>query len=112
VKVWFIGRIDNPNMDRLFCGDTGWLQSDFEDTGEQVSVTMKEEPDPDVSCYSRHFKLLNIFGHSPKLTALLVMAFGLLTSNSYMWLNKRMKLYESSTVMSTASLHPLRKPLC
>jgi hypothetical protein len=113
-KVRFIGQIDNKNMERILTGDTGWQQSDFEDTGELVSVIIEEEPDPGESYHSSQFKILNKHGHLPKLTALLIMVMpsGALMSGSSMLLNQNMELYQSSAAMNKVRPAPTGKAVC
>jgi hypothetical protein len=97
VKVCFTGHMDKTNVERLLCGDPAWERSD---TGEEIPVIMEDQPYPSFSCRCRRFQLLEKHAMSNKMIALLRLSSGLLMSSSFVWLNKRMELYEPSAIMN------------
>jgi hypothetical protein len=96
MKVLFTGHMDETNVERLLCGDPAWERSD---TGEDIPVIMEDQPYLSFSCRCRRFQLLEKHAMSNNMMALLALPSGLLMSGSFVWLNKRMDLYEQSPIM-------------
>jgi hypothetical protein len=97
VKVIFTGRMDETNMERLLSRNPAWECSD---TGEDIPVIMEDQPYPSFSCCRRRFQLLERHAMSNKMIALFGLSSGLLMSSGFVWLNKRMELYEPSLIMN------------
>jgi hypothetical protein len=106
VKVCFIGRVDKGNMERLLCGDPAWERSD---TGEDIPIIMEDQVYPSFGSHCLRFQLLNKHAISNKTMALLGLSSGLLMSSSFVWLNKRMELYEPSEAMNKVNRGSLAK---
>ncbi len=93
VKVFFIGQVDQINMERLQSGDTGWMRSD---TGEVVQVIMEEQSYPSFDCKGNRFQFPCRYAVPSRMIPLVALPSGLLMGSSFLWLNQRMELCEPS----------------
>jgi hypothetical protein len=96
VKVFFIGQVDQRNMERLQSGDTGWMRSD---EGEDIPVVVEEQPGPSFGCHGNRFQSPCRYATSSKMIPAVASSSGLLASSSFLWLNQKMELYEPSATM-------------
>lgn len=108
VKVHFIGKADEANMEKLLAGDTANMEKlltgdsawDWSDTGESIPIRMEDETRLNSSHRSCRCRLLEKHSTSNTTLAFLGLSSGLLMSSSFVWLNERMELYEASVTMS------------
>ena len=103
VKVFFIGQVDQRDMERLQSGDTGWMRSD---TGEDIPIIMEDQSCPSFDCQGNKFQFPCRYTVPSRMIPSVALPSGLLMSSSFLWLNQRMELYEHS-----ATLGNVRDPL-
>lgn len=96
IKVFFIGQVDQRNMERLQSGDTGWMRSD---TGEDIPVILEEQPCPSFDCHGNRFQCPCRYPVPSRMIPSVALPSGLLMSSSFLWLNQRMELYEPSATL-------------
>jgi hypothetical protein len=95
-KVFFIGQVDQRNMERLQSGDTGWMRSD---TGKDIPVIMEEQPCPSSDCHGNRFQFPCRCAVPSRMIPSVALPSGLLMSSSFLWLSQRMELYEPSATL-------------
>lgn len=96
VKVFFIGQVDQRNMERLQSGDTGWMRSD---TGEDIPIIMEDQSCPSFGCHGNRFQFPFKYAVSSRMIPSVALPSGLLMSSSFLLLNQRMELYELSATL-------------
>lgn len=106
VKVWFIGRVGKGNMERLLCGDPACERSY---TRGDIPIIMEDQVYPSFGGHCLRSQLLDKHAISNKRIALLGFSSGLLMSSSFVWLNKRMELYEPSEAMNKVNRDSLAR---
>lgn len=96
VKVFFIGQVDQRDMERLQSGDTGWMRSD---TGEDIPIIMEDQSCPSFDCQGNKFQFPCRYAVPSRMIPSVALPSGLLMSSSFLWLNQRMELYEPSATL-------------
>jgi hypothetical protein len=98
-KVFFIGQVNQKNMERLQSGDTGWMRSD---TGEDIPVIMEEQTCSSSDCHGNRFQFpcrCAVPSRMIRMIPSVALPSGLLMSSSFLWLSQRMELYEPSATL-------------